>query len=419
MTLNFKTVTSQKSGPQETLNRMGPALYREAYEQGHTLTQHLEELHPHSEYRDGLDGFQRLLAVAGIRVRSFPQLGIWADTWDAFERSNNTWMLLPEFYARAWRSVKFAPRGEHAQILNEARRDLFLSDDEIPGSLLNPYAEAMALRENDVLTAAIPLSELVATTTPITGENYRAAYIVKETAQQRMRRVSEDSEIPHAKITTAEQNVSLHKYGRVIEASYETLRRMRIDKVARFIQLMAVQAEVDKVEAAIGVIVAGDGNANTAAATHNLTTLDSAASAGTLSLKAWLAFQKKFENPYMLTTALMQEDVALQLEMLTAGNANIARAVYQTREPGIFGSGLTPVNKTAGNVRYGWTTVAPALKIVGFDRRVTLEHVTEIGANIDEIERHTTRQTQTMTMTEVDGWAIMDTEGALILDVNA
>lgn len=419
MTVELKRVTTQKPGPKETLERMGVEVYREAYDRGQTLTQYLEDMHPHSEYNDGLDAFQRLLAEAGIRVRSVPQLGIWADTWEAFERNEQTWALLPEFYARAWRSVKFAPKGELASIVTEARRDLFMSNEEVPGSLLNPYAEAMELRENDVLTAAIPLAELVAMTVPISGDTYRAAYIVKETDQQRMRRVAEGSEIPHAKITTSEQQINLQKYGRVIETSYEALRRMRIDKVARFIQLMAVQAEVDKVTAALDVVINGDGNPNTAAQVYNLTTLDSAAAAGTLTLKGWLSFQKKFTNPYTLTTALMNEDVALQLELLSAGNANIARAVYQAREPGIFGSGLSPINRTAGNVRYGWTAEAPALKIVGFDNRVTLEHVTEIGANIDEIERHTTRQTQTLTMTEVDGWAIIDTEGARILDVNA
>ena len=62
---------------------------------------------------------------------------------------------------------------------------------------------------------------------------------------------------------------------------------------------------------------------------------------------------------------------------------------------------------------------APSLKIVGFDKRFALERVTEIGAEISEMERYITNQTQILTMSEVEGYTIMDSYATRLLDVNA
>ena len=112
----------------------------------------------------------------------------------------------------------------------------------------------------------------------------------------------------------------------------------------------------------------------------------------------------------------MQEAVALQLALLNTGSANIPLI---SANLGNLGTSLTPINQFADAVRYGWTSDAPALKIVGFDPRFAIERVTEIGADISEIERFTTKQTQTLTMSEVEGYALMDVNAVEILDVNA
>jgi hypothetical protein len=45
--------------------------------------------------------------------------------------------------------------------------------------------------------------------------------------------------------------------------------------------------------------------------------------------------------------------------------------------------GVTPINQDfAGPVPLGWTSDAPANKIVGWDPRMTVERVFEIGADI-------------------------------------
>jgi hypothetical protein len=404
----MSTVTKMRSAElAQRFGEAGPKMYRDAYDRGMSLSAFLEEV---VETRDdGLDAFEGLLKEQGIVTRSKPEFGLWAVPFDRFYRDENARALLPEWWARQWRKVSMASREQ---------RSALLSSDTGLNTWSNAYADAANLRVDSKVEAAIPLMSLIAMTTPINAGAYRAAYLTQEgnEASLRMYRTGEAAEVPTTKLVEADRSVNLYKYGRSLDASYEVLRRQRVDKIALMIQLMAVQAEVDKVATVIDVMVNGDGNSGTAGTVHDLTTLDSAASAGTLTLKGWLAFQMKFANPYMLNIALMQEAVALQLTLLSAGTANWPIVAFGNSPLG----GVQPINQNfAGAVPIGWTSDAPSLKIVGADARFAVERVTEIGADLAEVERFTKRQIESLTLTETEGYAIMDSGAVQVLDVNA
>lgn len=370
-----------------------------------TMSRALEEISP-SQKGDTLDTFERLLLEAGIRTKSDPTAGYWASNAGAFLRNAGTKALLTEFVARQWRKVSYAM----------SERAILLSSDGVVGSFERPYSDATSVRLRERIEPAIPLSELVGMTTAIDSDSYRSYYLDYSAESGRSYRVGESAGIPIATITGSANNVTLHKYGRGIRASYEDLRRMRVDKLAWFIQVMALQTEIDKVAAALAVIIAGDGNANTAATNYNLTTLDSATTANNMTVKAWLAFKMKFASPYTLTTALMNEDIALKIALLNTGSANVPLVAANL---GNLGLGVQPINQFADNVRYGWTADAPANVVVGFDKRFALERVTEIGSEISELERYITDQTQVLVMTEVEGYSILDGHAAKTLTLSA
>ena len=392
-----------QKNPTEIYSSVANRMKDAGIDEAPTLTRALEEINP-SEPNDKLDAYERLMQEAGIRTKSNPEAGVWASNAGKFLHNPGTRALLTEFFARNWRKVSVG-----------GQRATFLSNDGVAGSWERPYADAMTPRLTQQLAPAIPLAELVAMTTPITGADYRSYYLTVNAAQLRAYRVGESAEIPITKIVGSDRSIRLKKYGRALQASYEDLRRMRVDKLAYFIQLMAVQSEVDKVVAVIDTLVNGDGNSG-APGNHNLTTLDTAATAGTLTLKGWLSFKMQFPEPYMVNTALMQEAVALQLALLNTGSANVPLA--GTNLAGL-GTGAAPINMFADLVRYGWNSNAPSLKIVGFDNRMAVERVTEIGSEISEMDRFITSQTQVLTMSEYEGYAILDINSIKTLNVNA
>lgn len=383
-------------------------LHQEALQAGMPLSRYLEVIDPTPE-GSKLDAFGRQLKEAGIITRSNPAAGLWCDTADKFLNNPAGRALLPEFVARQWREIMFATPAQ------KRAAALYLSSDAVLGSPEKPYLDAGPFW-NSQFEAAIALSELIAGTTAISGEDYRSLYMTYDAEALRMFRVGESAEIPIATLATSTRNIRLRKYGRGVRMSYEQLRRMRIDKLAWWIRWQALQSEVDKVTAAMDVIVNGDGNANTAATSYNLTTLDNTATVNELTLIAWLSFRMKFVQPYILTSALMNEDVALQLITLNAGTANIPLANLNLAG---IGFGLTPMNTTADVVRYGYTVDAPANKIVGIDKRFALEYVTEVGSEIQETERFITNQTEIMVMTENSGFATLDPNAAKILNLAA
>jgi len=414
MTIEFKELGTRElweqfqKKPIDIYNTVANRMLESGIEDTPTLSRALEEISP-SQKGDQLDTFERLMLEAGIRTQSDATAGYWASNASAFTRNAGTKALLTEFVARNWRKVSYG-MSQH--------RATFLSNDGVTGSWERPYSDAMGIRPSERIAPAIPLNELISMTTAIDSDTYRSYFLTYDAEALRKYRVGETADIPIAKLTGGDTSIRLHKYGRGIQASYEDLRRMRVDKLAFYIQWMALQSEIDKVSAAMTVLINGDGNASTVPTTHNLTTLDAAATAGTLSLKGWLAFKFKFVNPYIVTTALMQEAVALQLALLNTGSANVPLATVPAGQGGL-GTGLTPINQFADTVRYGWTSDAPALKIVAFDSRFALERVTEIGSEISEMERYITNQTQIMTMTEVEGFAVRDGAATKILNVNA
>lgn len=420
--LRRSQATIKEVGVPDILRNIGPNMFREAYSRGMSLSALMEHLNPtdHDD-KTGLDAFGRVLKEADILSRSHPEMGVYADSWDeAFEDNpklnSDGNRQRGRTLAMEWCVRQYRMSSNNG--LSANTRQVFGSGDAVLGTWLRPYFDQAQARVQ-ALTPAIPLAELIAVTTPIEGNTYRAAYITDtDNPSKRFVRVGETGEIPRITLKESERTVTLYKYGRALESSYEALRRQRLDRVALLIQLMAIQAEVDKVATALDVILSGDGNSATAATNHNLTTLDAAATVGTLTLKAWLAFRLKFVNPYTLTTILAQDVVILQTQLLSTGSANIPLVAINSASG--FG-GFVPINpqQLGDAVRYGVTQDAPASKIVGIDRRMALERVTEIGSDITEIERFATRQTEVLVMTEVEGYAVMDPRASRVLNLAA
>ncbi len=358
----------------------GTNIYKEAYKEGRTLSQHLEILDPSNQYVGAdawlgkLDAYERQMLAAGIQTKSNPAKGMYADTVDKFFLgTSNSDVLFPEFINRTAR---------------------------------------MALEAPDIL------NELVAIKTPITGNAYKTFYVDLAAAAKQKKRVPQGTEIPTTTITGHEHSVTLNKKGRAIDMSYEYVRRIRIDMLALLIEGILQQTGLDLAEDAVNVLISGDGNTDTAATNYNLTTLGG--TSGAIDWESWLKFRLKF-YPYKGTTAIVDETqltkvlgiqppVIDPLTLMAAmnggtpvgGGANLAQNVF------------------SGPMRYVYLpSDTIANKVLVIDPKYALEQVTEIGADIVETDRMIKSQFETIVLSQVTGFATLFPDVVKTLTTNA
>lgn len=394
--------------PADLNKQLGYRALEESYKSGRNLTLWLEKQDPTSKYEKGsreaeLDAFERQLAHIGVRTQSNAEMGYRADQLRAFEEKGGEAgsALMIEYLARQYRKIAHA-----------GTRSIIASDANTVGSAMRPYVDAAQARATQ-MQPAIPLSELIAFTTRIDNDTYRALYLNDDEQEYRMVRVGQAGEVPSASLTQGEKTVDLFKFGRRLDITYEALRRVPIDTVAFYIARMAVQAEVDKVSKVLDVIVNGDGNDGTEAEVVNITDIDPAATNDQLTLAGWLGFKLKFKNPYQLTHELVQEGIALQQMLLDTGSSNTMLRDLS----GTFG-GFEPMNQSfRDNVRFGVLDEAPAGQIVAIDGRYAIEQITEIGGTINETKRWVESQVESLVFTEIEGYAVVDNKAAKILDL--
>lgn len=399
---------------------LSPRLYEEAYTRGLSLSAFLEQVDPTEKYPDGdamkqLDAFERQLFLAGIRPFSNPRRGLWADKVEKFWTSDREGAeaLFPEFVARVWRSIGL-PETRVPGFPGLEKR-FYMSSSPI-SDVLHPDYVSTVVRQKQI-APAIPLSEIVAITTPIDSGVYKAFYLTDDQDERRMRRVAEGAEVPTAKLTGGDHSINVKKYGRRLLGTYEVFRRMRIDRFALHVALLATQAEVDKVKTGIDVLINGDGNTSTAATNYNISTLDADWSSGdNPTLKGYLAWRMKWTSPYYCNVVLAREADILNLLMCNAGTANVLFG----QVAGMFGiGGVTPIGAQLGPARVGWEDQCTADKWLGIDNRFALEMVTEIGATLTETNKIISTQWNEIVMTESVGFCIFDSQSNRTLTLNA
>ena len=352
-------------------------MYDQAKKEHVSLSQLLERLDP-TTGESKLTAFERQLKEHNIVTQSIAAKGIYASTVEAFYRTEESKVLFPEFVATT-------------------------------------------LRESLIAESILPY--LIALTTPIDSNAYRTIYCKNTAANKKAaqrKRVTEASELPKSRLTTAEHTTNVYKYGNAIEASYEVIRRMRLDLLQLHVRRIGQQAAHDEVLDILDVIKDGDGNDN-AATVYKNTTLDTTASAGTLSQNAFISFLLKF-FPYRCNTILANEAALIQvlnilfpaatashmIALLIGGMALPARVQMPQ---GLFSEFVLLYEPQMETVNGN-----PA--IYGLDKRYAVEKVIETGSDISEAAAFIANQTQLLTISENAGFDKVLTEASAILEIN-
>lgn len=353
-------------------------LYNQASVKEMTLSQLLEQIAP-APAGSKLTAFENQLKEHGIVTQSIPEKGIIASKVEAFYRTEESKVLFPEYIATQLREA-------------------------LVGSSILPY--------------------LLATTTTIDGNAYRTIYCDDTEANKKAAkkaRVTEAADLPKSRLKTRENSLKIWKYGRAIEASYEVIRRARIDLLSVHLRRLGEQTAQDEVMDVLDVIKNGDGNDNTTAPILKAKTdLDSAATSGKLSKEAWLRFLLRF-YPYQCNTVVANEDGLIQvLDILYPNDAT------QMMDFLLKGMAITAKVELPQQL---WTNVTllynPNVEKVnnhvalyGIDRRYCIEKVVEAGSDIQEADKFITNQTQVLTISENAGFGKMFNEANKILEID-
>jgi len=193
--------------------------------------------------------------------------------------------------------------------------------------------------------------------------------------------------------------------------SYEAMRRANLDKLEFWINRSVLQKNNDKVAHALDILTNGDGNSN-GAFVDTLGALDPGATLPDITYLGWLAFKEQFGDNYSMDLAVMRKDIKLDLLTMDTGTGNnMASEVDATGR-------ISESNGRLGDdVRIASYSAANANTILGIDTTVGLEHVVEAGADLQEQVRFVENQSQKIIISEVEGFAILDRNGARILDL--
>lgn len=358
--------------------KLSTDMYKQAQRDKLTLSQYLEKIDPSDDYgpHEKMDALGRQLKRFGIHVAASKdaiQNGNYADTVESFYLTEESKVLFPEVIARIARQAPMATS---------------------------------------------KLEQLRAITTPIDSNVYVPYYVDDQPAEQTKKRVTEAAQLPTCEIKGQEHSIKLYKYGRAIKASYETIRRMKIDMLALHVSRIANQAALDKADEALDVIINGDGNDNAATVYELHNDLGGVVADG-LDYKSWLKFLMKFSaKQYNCNIVIGGMDEIVDL--LTMSKPNV--------DPLVLVSALAqgPVKaqmQLEPDLINSYTCIyipsAPAGKIIGIDNTSAIEEVTEIGSDISEAEKFIMNQTNVLTISENNAYAKMFKDATAVLDLSA
>lgn len=452
----------------------------DAKEAGSTLTHYLDRVAPpgFSSQPEGQDGkrtdidaalekapvFQRILHDEGLAVNSDPLAGHYAVQANEFFASPFRRALFAELCYQRARAIWYGGTSDER---SEGKRAVLFNSDVVPGEILNAWFDRPGALLDAPFESPIPLSEIVAFTSFIPGQDYRALYFQRDREEHRMVRVPEGTPVPSGVLRHREHTISLPKRGRAIEFTYEVLRNptSTIDRMLFQIQMIALESELDLLEDAIRVLQNGDGNIKGSTSTiptyyHGDSTAPTAHPAsltyGTSGVtydidhvypedgsrhgeeigkeERWLAFEMRFQPPFMLNRILTRTAEALELKRLTLfPMSNNSQQELQVdlgnRSP--FFPTIRPINPNAGEVRMGYIEPMGEVDdtnaknktlnrgdVIGFDYRLALERLVEVGSEIQEVENFVRSQSTVLVITENSNFAIFQPGAVKLLKWN-
>lgn len=224
-------------------------------------------------------------------------------------------------------------------------------------------------------------------------------------------RIAEGADIPTGKITIGERAITLWKHGRAIELTYEAARRMRIELFQRQMRAIASDLAHQEAEAAIDVLVNGDGNADSAAT--KLTTTSTANAIKSADVIDAL-IEYNFKNHFNANTIVAPKKYLVEMsQMMYDSQLALGPSMQVTFNiPQMSNQNVTLIG--TDEIKIGGNDA-----LILLNRDLTLVRYEENGSNIQEMDNFIRNQTKLMTLTENSGYAIGTAGSNMYIEVKA
>ncbi len=273
--------------------------------------------------------------------------------------------------------------GAHASLVE----DFFKTEDNrlLFVETINQFVR-VGMKEE--LKTFVSLKELVATRTGIAGIDYRGSEVDFENSTGTARRVGEKGRFPKVVIQLKDKAIVLYKIGYEIEATYENIRRMKMNVFGVTMKVIGRNITQDKVAIAVDTIINGDGNSNPVGAIN-------AATSGTLAYSDVVDLEEEFQY--------YEPNLMISPKAMRVAYRNLSE--YKDKN----GPDMPAPPKKC--------SAMPADKILALDTRASLGEVYEKGGSLVEYDKIINKQIHEAVVSEVSGFEKLFVHASKMLNV--
>ncbi|WP_103110706.1 phage major capsid protein [Brevibacillus reuszeri] len=256
------------------------------------------------------------------------------------------------------------------------------------------------LNENNII------EQLVATTTNLAdSDTYKAMIWEEDPASEELRRVTQGGPLPETNITLGDKEITVYKYGRMLVGTYEALKNQKLNVYLMKLQQFGYRLALNEVEAAINVLINGDGGV-AGADTYKISELGG--TADKMAFEPFVRFKGKFKDGYHPNIFLMEEGLYTNTLLLPEfNNALLGYRLAVTGEP----------DKVLGGMPVRCDKV-PSKKMIGIDTRFALNRVIATPLRI-EYDKLIDTQVERSAISYAGGFEILDPQSRKILNTGA
>jgi hypothetical protein len=402
------------------VRRMGADFVGQAFDNETSISALMEAEDPTDNPRDaaaGVDAFQRAMRTLRVRTASSHDSGARAHTLAdldaAAEASGNAAAGRVLSYELFRRSFIEGQRFGTSRFARDSAARFYASNNPL-SEVLNP---AFASRVPTVELARQPiLNFMIALQTGVPTDVYKHVYIEDQPTANRMRRVAEGGEYPTVRLTVTDRENRIYKAGVALEITDEAVRRVAIDELRFHIALVGLQRALDKEEMGYDVLVAGDGNANTAATITDISTIGG--TAGTVTARPLFDFLGDFEQSggYAPTIGIAPLATKSKVRIATFGSANFPLFLGSQR---IFAAqaGTGPEEVDMPNLYARSYADTGILLLTDASRNMGMAF--EIGGAKQETDRYIKRDVNVIKLSDTVSFWIIDQNATRGLDIES